>query len=352
MLDHIGQWLVRPGLRMALLTLLLPLSMAACGGGGSDTTSAGTATIGAAGGTLHGTDGAQVVVPGGALSSDTTLRIAADSRGAPAVPAGLTAAGSVFAITPHGTQFAAPVQLRIPAPAVSLKPEQELKLAKAELNGQWTVLWDSKLDNGALTADIRDFSFVLPVVVTYLAPLVSAEPMRTVSTELDCGDQDCSAAVGPVNVTYRVTLNNGQLPSYCAAGSAVATMDSNTDWWWRPNAPVTVPLTGGTLQRTVTDSAPSGVQVFWLHVTCTRPSDGLKFLIAGTPQSDYVRWVARPTYPNLSVVRMPATLEIVDGAQASLDALFSGGASKPTGATPNAPTVADRAVIEIGRAHV
>ena len=66
------------------------------------------------------------------------------------------------------------------------------------------------------------FSFVLPVVVTYLAPLVSAEPMRTVSTELDCGDQDCSAAVGPVNVTYRVTLNNGQLPSYCAAGSAVA----------------------------------------------------------------------------------------------------------------------------------
>ena len=44
--------------------------------------------IGAAGGTVTETSGAQVVVPAGALASNSTIRIAMDSTGAPPMPGG------------------------------------------------------------------------------------------------------------------------------------------------------------------------------------------------------------------------------------------------------------------------
>ena len=325
------------------------LLLAACGGGGADSSppaadSAGAA-LGSAGGNVSAADGALVVVPAGALSADTSVRIAKDSSGSPALPAHLRAVGNVYALTPHGTRFEQPVRVHIPVPATAPQPDQVIRLAKAELNGEWAVLWDSKVESSMLSAEIHDFSFVLPVAVTYPIPLATAAPLAVVAAVLDCGPQDCKAAVGPVDVTYRVTLNGGQLPSYCAPGSAEATMDSNTDWWQSPNQPVRVPLQGGTLQRRVTEG-PSGVQVFWLTVTCTRPGESTRLGVADTPQATYVQWVPRPAYPDIRVLRAPATLELVAGAAARLDAMLSGGGAKPTGATPIAPTGADRAVVE------
>ena len=156
--------------------------------------------------------GASVVVPPGALGADVAIRIAKDSTGAPALPAGLTAAGATYVITPHGGDFAQPVEVRIPAPGVTLQPNQELKLAKAQPGGEWLVLGDSELKDGVLSAQVGSFSFFVPVTVTYLLPLAQQAPLQ-VSASLDCGDQSCGAAIGTVTATYTVTTNSGALPA-------------------------------------------------------------------------------------------------------------------------------------------
>src|SRR5688572_18607039 len=104
-------------MRIQMLAVCL-LALAGCGGGdgGSAPPPAAPApppvvpppppVIGAAGGTVTETSGAQVIVPAGALTSNSTIRIAMDSTGAPPMPAGLTSAGNIYAITPHGGDFA------------------------------------------------------------------------------------------------------------------------------------------------------------------------------------------------------------------------------------------------------
>src|SRR5262245_13488410 len=100
--------------------IVLTVVLAACGGGGgSDGSSpppsnntpppSQNSGIGAAGGTVTGPSGAQVVIPAGALSAPTNIAVAQSSAGAPALPAGVTAFGDIFAFTPHGTSFATPV---------------------------------------------------------------------------------------------------------------------------------------------------------------------------------------------------------------------------------------------------
>src|SRR5689334_17054003 len=104
------------------LALSLLLALGACGGGGG---AAGDdpgvppppppqTGIGAAGGTVSGPIGAKVVIPPGALTTNVEIKVEMISTGAPALPAGLSAAGQMFAFTPHGTSFAAPVTLTLP----------------------------------------------------------------------------------------------------------------------------------------------------------------------------------------------------------------------------------------------
>ena len=106
--------------------------------------------IGASGGTVTESTGATVTFPAGAVTDDTTFRIAVDSSGAPPIPAGLTSAGSMYVITPHGGDFQQPVEVNIPVPGVTLLPTQELKLAKAPPNGQWEILADSTIVDGKI----------------------------------------------------------------------------------------------------------------------------------------------------------------------------------------------------------
>ena len=69
--------------------------------------------VGATGGTVTEASGAQVTVPAGAIRTPTTLRIAQDSTGAPALPA----------------------EVRIPLPGVALRPNQAFMLAMADPAG-------------------------------------------------------------------------------------------------------------------------------------------------------------------------------------------------------------------------
>ena len=83
-----------------------------------------------------------------------------DSTGAPPVPAELGATGNMYVITPHGGDFAQPVEVSIPAPTVTLLPTQQLKLAKAR--AQWRMGNSHRLDGRRRQAEIeREQLFVL-----------------------------------------------------------------------------------------------------------------------------------------------------------------------------------------------
>ncbi len=112
--------------RSAFLNPLSRLCLAAattllvsCGGGSGTAPVPATsvnAVIGAAGGTLTGPDGVQVIIPAGALNADTTIGIARSAAGAPAALADTPIAGSPYEFTPHDLVFNLPVTIRMPLP--------------------------------------------------------------------------------------------------------------------------------------------------------------------------------------------------------------------------------------------
>src|SRR3982751_1100375 len=86
------------------------LTLVGCGGsngdGGGGTAPPPPSGIGTAGGTVMEASGAKVVIPSGALSTNTDIKVTQTATGAPALPAGVTALGDIYAFTPHGTSFA------------------------------------------------------------------------------------------------------------------------------------------------------------------------------------------------------------------------------------------------------
>jgi uncharacterized delta-60 repeat protein len=114
LISFTGASRVRPGALAIMLLALLATVGCGSGGGGSAALPPPPASIGPAGGTVTGPAGSQVVVPAGALTTNTDIAIAESSVGAPALPVGATSAGSIFAFTPHGTQFASAVTISVP----------------------------------------------------------------------------------------------------------------------------------------------------------------------------------------------------------------------------------------------
>ena len=315
-------------LRLAAISVICASLLGACGGGGGGDSPSSSApppptgitappTIGVAGGTVSDASGASVIVPPGALATATTIRVANDSSGAPALPAELTAAGNMYAITPHGTTFAEPVDIRIPAPGVTLLPNQELKLAKAQPGGEWEVLGESTFSNGVLTARATSFSYFLPVKVTYLLPIAVTPPFA-VTIAATCGSQDCNSATSPVNVTLTVTTNNGQLPNNCSASGfplrifAGATPNQET---------ARLPVTGAVIDRAITQQNVDIRYFFTARLSCNSSTGNI---LASTS----IRFLPTPFYPKVNVVRVPPQLDVVAGTSATVDAMLDGAASK------------------------
>jgi uncharacterized delta-60 repeat protein len=151
--------------RLAAWAILLAVS--ACGGGGSDGGGGGssppppvTASIGAAGGTVNGPFGAQVAIPASALATSTSIGIEQSSVGAPALPAGVTAFGPIFAFTPHGTSFAVPVTITVPFDPALVPPGTTPALYKtnAAMTG-WAEVAGATVNGSSMSGAVTGFSF-------------------------------------------------------------------------------------------------------------------------------------------------------------------------------------------------
>ena len=313
--------------------------MVACGGADETTAPSAAPVIGSSGGTVNEASGAMVIVPAGALGADTTIRVAMDSTGAPALPQGLVASGNTYVITPHGGNFAGPVEVRVPASNAGLLPNEELKLAKAQPGGDWVVLGDSVLADGVLTAQVSSFSFFMPVKVTYLLPIAQREPFRVTAFSVTCGDQPCDKLIDSRPVSYSVSTNSGQLPGNCNAGD-FALRGTRTLFTTTTLPAIVIPLSGGS-GATETLTRPGGYR-FVVGLRC-----GTFAVDMGS--SGLIGWRNQPSYPGLEVLRAPAQLDVVAGSGANLDVVLGGGASglRNTGSNSyQPPTATNRAIID------
>ncbi|KAF0187978.1 MAG: Immunoglobulin I-set domain-containing protein, partial [Gammaproteobacteria bacterium] len=164
--------------------LILAGILTACSGGGGDDNitpplggaggpSQGRAVVGAAGGTVSGPAGVQIVIPPGALAADVTIQIEQSWDGAPALPTSVTTAGPMFALTPHGLQFALPVTLTVPFDPAAVPTGSIPALYKTNATQTaWESVAGATVNGATISGQINGFSFVTAVA----SPLASSDP--------------------------------------------------------------------------------------------------------------------------------------------------------------------------------
>jgi len=188
--------------RAALASGLLAL-LAACGGGGDggDGASAPAAVdpgsaplVGSAGGSATHASGASVIVPAGALATETTIRIAMDSTGAAPWSSALSFAGDIYSVTPHGARFNAPVEVRLPIMPALRSAEGTLMVAKAE-SGEpgWTLLAGAVREGDAMVVKVDGFSYFRVVVIPRLPTIA---PFNVQAEVVSCTSGTLNGAIG------------------------------------------------------------------------------------------------------------------------------------------------------------
>jgi alpha-tubulin suppressor-like RCC1 family protein len=156
----------------AALVLGAASLLAGCGGSGGEAQQ-NVPMVGPAGGTVSGPNGAQAVIPPGALASATPIAISQSSAGAPAVPGGFNAFGPMYAFTPHGTSFAAPVTVTVPFDPAQVPAGATPVLYKTNARNQWEPVPGATINAGAATAQVAGFSFFL---VGNQPPAITRQP--------------------------------------------------------------------------------------------------------------------------------------------------------------------------------
>ena len=149
---------------LAALSLVV-MGVSGCGGGGDGGNAAPAGMIGAAGGTVSGPSGAKVVIPAGALASDTAIAISLAPSSA-ALPEGNASVGPVFAFTPHGQTFLLPVTITVPVDPAQMPAGATVRLHKT-MNGAagpWQEVAGATLAGNLLSGQVTSFSDVVPTV--------------------------------------------------------------------------------------------------------------------------------------------------------------------------------------------
>ncbi len=222
-------------IRTWLLAVATATLLAACGG--DDGTpppppppAIGSATIGAAGGTVEGPDGTRLVIAPDAVLTSTTFRVARSAAGAPEL-AGLNAASPVYEVTPHDAAFGASALFSLPLSAAQIPDGATPLLLKASPGQPWRVVSDTGRVAGALSADLDTLSWFV---------LAYCQTSNAGGGAWVIGAPDC-----PTNNSLRLEL-----------------LDSN-------GTPVSVsPGNGGTLPPLVTVTGPTTLN---FRLTWTRP---------------------------------------------------------------------------------
>lgn len=151
--------------RLVLLCISWLGALALVTGCGPSSTVGPPGGLGPDGGTVTGPNGAEAIVPAGALSSEVTIAIASPGVGAPAFPPpGVTAVGSVYEFTPHGQAFSSPVKVRIPFDASLVPADETPRLYHAEPGGSFSEVSGATVSGSFLEAEVGAFSYFAPGV--------------------------------------------------------------------------------------------------------------------------------------------------------------------------------------------
>lgn len=204
-------------MRKGWISLLLALCLAGCGSRVGTQPSAGDGgpvTIGASGGVVTSADGVRVTVPTGSLGDPVTLRIARDTTGLnPALTGGTpdptkaVALSPTYSMTPHGTNFSQPAELRIPIDkAAAAGPGLLVALHAPPGQASWDVLPIKAVVNGEAVVSITSFSYYKVVKLTTMPqqlPGVPPAPPKLEMTMTLGGAQPTNFKVpGAVNPNY------------------------------------------------------------------------------------------------------------------------------------------------------
>jgi len=165
------------------LAALATLLIVACGGSDDESSGSTTMSIAAAGATLDGPGGSQLVVPAGALNQATSVTVAQGGGGAPTLPPGATDIGAMFALTPHGTAFAVPATIRVPFDPSRLGAGEVPTLWKTNAaQTGWEQIPGATVSGNFVEAQITSFSWVV-VRTPLLPPLIGVQPAPQSVTE-------------------------------------------------------------------------------------------------------------------------------------------------------------------------
>ena len=158
-----------------VVILPLALMLSACGGDDEQKPGGGMTairTIGAAGGTVNGPNGAQVLIPAGALTQAAPIAIEQSSAGAPALPSGVLAVGPMYAFTPHGTTFASPATVTVPFDQAQAPSGARLVLLKTNAaQTGWEEVANATVNAAFMSGAVSSFSWIL---VSRLPPPVES----------------------------------------------------------------------------------------------------------------------------------------------------------------------------------
>lgn len=143
--------------------------------------------VGTGGGAVATTDGSKVMIPGGALSSDTVITVVPEDS--PAVPSTATTVGTAYNFGPEGTTFTKPVLITL-----AFSPEKlPAGMSAADIviytaptgSAEYTALETTPVDDTHVAASSTHFSVFVPAV--------DAKPSCTATCKPLSGSCECTS---------------------------------------------------------------------------------------------------------------------------------------------------------------